>query len=180
MLAVAQGAYETGLKVVGYGERDGQELQEEKRPCVVEDVGGRVDEVQDLGAEGAAEQGDDHGQHHADAHGVAHIRPHLGKILGAEGLRHRYGEAGARAVAETHDEKHDAARRSHSGQGAHADPSANDDGVDHLVHLLENIAQYERHGKAEDAAGGRSHGHVGHAALGARAMERVGVVVHKG
>ena len=38
---------------------------------------------------------------------------------------------------------------------------------------------------AEDAAwdvrpGGRSHGHVGHAALGARVMERVGVVVHKG
>ena len=58
------------------------------------------------------------------------------------------------AVAEAHDEEHDAARGPHGGQCAHADPPSHDGGVDDEVHLLQEVAEDERYGELQDGACG--------------------------
>jgi hypothetical protein len=143
LFGVAQRADEARQQVVAHGEGDGDEVEQQENPRVVEDFRRRVHHLQDAGAEEAREERDDHGQHGGYAQRVGHVSPHLGIVLGSEALSHRNGKARARAVAEPHDEKHDGGARSHSCQRAHAYPAPHDGGVDDEVHLLEDVAQYQ-------------------------------------
>ena len=154
LLGVAQRADLSRIEVVGDGEGDGAELQEEEDVGIVEDIGRRVDELQDLLAEQAREQGRHQCEHDGDTSGVAHVAPHLVVVAGAEGLCHGDGKACTGTVAEAHDEEHDAARGPHGGQCAHADPPSYDGGVDDEVHLLQEVAEDERYGELQDGACG--------------------------
>jgi len=118
----------------------------------VEDVGRRVDKSENFRTEHAGEQGDDSREGHGNAHGIGYIDPHLVIVLTAESLCHGDGKAGARPVAESHDQKVDRRRRTHGSQCTDTDPPSHDGRVNDLIHLLEYIAQHQRQSKMKNAA----------------------------
>ena len=105
-------------------------------------------------------QRDHRGYHCRRPHGIRHVEAHLAVFLRPERLCHRYGEACARPVAETHHEEHHRCRRAHRSQCADAYPAAHDGCIDDEIHLLQDVAQHKRYGKLHDVTHRRPCGHV--------------------
>lgn len=160
LLRVAEGTDLSCQQVVAYRERYRRKLEHEEDVGIIEYLQWGVDEMQNLLAEKARQEGDDHGEGDGYAIAVAHVGSHFSEVLRPESLSHWDGEAGARTIAEAHDQEHDGGGGANGCQGIHADPSSHDDGVDDEIHLLQDIAQDKGYCESEDGSHRRTNSHV--------------------
>ena len=94
-------------------------------------------------------QGDRECGHHDDDDGgeedtVRHTALHAGEVLGTIDLGGQNREAGAEALREAEDQKHDGTGCADGGECIRTYETADDDGVRHVVELLEDIADKQR------------------------------------
>ena len=101
-------------------------------------------------ADGGQQDGHDGTQDDADGKAAPHRPPAArSKALGRDDSQPR-----CESDDEAEDEKHQAARAAHGGQGFHAQRAAHDQGVRHVVKLLEQVADQQGNGKQENQFGG--------------------------
>ena len=148
--AVAQRAHDGGGKIIEDRRRDARQDHDEVGIGVLEDVCRRLHPDEDVARQEHRHDRDDdrHGQR--DPGTVGHVAAQVVLVLRAEALRHGDGKPRARARAEANDQELQGADGAHRRKGVHAQVLADDDGVHHAVHLLEQVAEDERQRKGQD------------------------------
>ena len=108
------------------------------------------------GTEQGHHQGNDQGQGHASSHAALHAL----RIPGAEALGRDHGEACGDPLGKTRDQEHDGTGGAHRRQCIAPHIAAYDDGIRHVVKLLEYIARKKGQHKTKHYGDGTSLCHI--------------------
>lgn len=99
-----------------------------------------ADQTQDVLGDEHGSDGNHQAQHQADEQRVSHAAAHTAFISCAEILRYRNGETGTGAHDQAEHQEGDRSGQPNGGQRIHSQETSDDDGIGHVVELLEYIA----------------------------------------
>ena len=144
---IADGAEKSRHNVIKYRRADPAENDEQVPIRVIVVGGGRLHQAKQGRGERRGDRrrrrGNDNAQKIAHAHSAAHLL----LVVRAERLRDLDGESRRQPVDEPEDEKVDRPRQPDARKRRRADGIADDDGIRHIIKLLEHAA--DKHGKRE-------------------------------
>ena len=150
--AVADRPEERCLHIIEERERQTEENDEQVGDCIFLNVCGGLQNFYDLRAEkrcGHCQyRGAENGQHDH----MVDVPAHVLHFRGAEPLRDRDRETVAGAAAEAEHHELDAGRRADGGERIRTEKPPDDDGVDHIVGLLDELSQKDRNHKLKNEA----------------------------
>ena len=127
-----------------------EDVIEHRRPHAAEDhqkIGvrvivilyGRIHKAEQRTRKGHRRRGDDDGHDHAEQITHADRAAHARLVACAEPLGNAHGKSARQPVDEPEDEEGDRSRASHPRKGVRVDRVADDDGVRHVIKLLEHV-----------------------------------------
>lgn len=137
-------------RIVQECRRNTRKNNHEIRIGVVDNVGRRAHQFENVAAEHDREHREHRAETGAQPDRVADEAAQLLVVAAAEALCDRNRKATAQAEAEADDQKGDGARGTDRGERTGAEHAPDDDRVDHRIKLLENVAEKQRDGKAEN------------------------------
>ena len=125
--------------------------------------GGRLHEIEQHPRQRNGDRRDDGGDKNAQKIAHAHGAPHAVFLTRAECLRHFDGETGRQPVHRPDDQKDDGARQPDARECLGPDRIAHDDGIRHVVELLEHAAQKDGQRKKKNELERTALGQILHA-----------------
>ena len=158
--AVAQGAHGGGKEVIEEGEDQAREHDAQVIRCNGHDIGGHLQQPQQRVRQNDAGGGEGQREHRTGNGGGGHLAFHQFGISGTEGRADQNARTQAHAVDEQDGEGHEGIGGADGGQRLLAHELAHDDAVGGVVGELEQVAQHQRDGKADEERRNGSFGHV--------------------
>lgn len=114
------------------------------------DIWRRAHPDENLGREHCAHHGQENAGSQSESHSRVDGKPHAFRIPGAELARNDDAGAGGEAAEQADQHENQAAGGADCRQGAAPEEVADNQGVDGVVHLLEQIPEKKREGKVSD------------------------------
>ena len=158
--AVPQRPHIRAGDVVQQGEGDAGKDGADVHVGHVDDVGGGVGQHQDGPGQGHRRRRQHRPEQQGQPDRVGGVAAHPLAVPGAEAAGQRDGKAAGDAVHKAQHQVAQAAHAAHGSQRLHPDKAAHDDGVGHVVKLLEQAAQHQRHREQQDQLQRLALGHV--------------------